>query len=170
MDVFTEAQYYKMGQCCGCLYLLTVHRGTDMQYSMDEYLKTVEKQHPLKVFLVLSLMAYSEKKPVKLNQAIKEFVNTLNEEMCYQILSAPCPGRMTAAFKKGIMQYAAILKESPIRLARKRLGLKQTELAQLVGVEQKSISQWESGHVKPSSVNLIALSQALHCSIEDLLE
>jgi len=54
-----------------------------------------------------------------------------------------------------------------IRAARRRAGLSQAELAELLGVRQSSVSQWERGSTKPSTVHLLALTAALKCSLVD---
>jgi transcriptional regulator with XRE-family HTH domain len=54
-----------------------------------------------------------------------------------------------------------------IRAARRRAGLSQAELAELLGVRQSSVSQWERGSTRPSSVHLLALAAALKCSLLD---
>jgi transcriptional regulator with XRE-family HTH domain len=55
-----------------------------------------------------------------------------------------------------------------IRSARRRAGLSQVELAKLLGVRQSSISQWERGSTKPSTVHLLALAARLGCSLAEL--
>jgi transcriptional regulator with XRE-family HTH domain len=55
-----------------------------------------------------------------------------------------------------------------IRSARRRAGLSQVELAGLLGVRQSSVSQWERGSTKPSTMHLLALASALNCSLLDL--
>jgi transcriptional regulator with XRE-family HTH domain len=57
-----------------------------------------------------------------------------------------------------------------IRSARRRAGLSQVELADLLGVRQSSISQWERGSTRPSTMHLLALASALNCSLLDLAE
>ncbi len=54
-----------------------------------------------------------------------------------------------------------------IRAARRRAGLSQAELAELLGVRQSSVSQWERGSTKPSTIHLLALTAALKCSLMD---
>lgn len=54
-----------------------------------------------------------------------------------------------------------------IRSARRRAGLSQAELAEALGVRQSSVSQWERGSTKPSTVHLLALTSALNCSLLD---
>jgi transcriptional regulator with XRE-family HTH domain len=54
-----------------------------------------------------------------------------------------------------------------IRAARRRAGLSQAELAELLGVRQSSVSQWERGSTRPSTVHLLALTAALKCSLLD---
>ena len=56
-----------------------------------------------------------------------------------------------------------------IRLLRKKASLSQLELAELCGVHQTAISQWEKGRTNPDTDMLIALSQIFHCSIGAIL-
>jgi transcriptional regulator with XRE-family HTH domain len=55
-----------------------------------------------------------------------------------------------------------------IRTARRRAGLSQVELAELLGVRQSSVSQWERGSTKPSTVHLLTLAARLGCSLVEL--
>lgn len=48
-----------------------------------------------------------------------------------------------------------------IKFFRKRKGLSQSELAELVNIEMKSLSRIESGHNYPQCENLIAIAKAL---------
>ncbi len=56
-----------------------------------------------------------------------------------------------------------------IRALRKKANLSQLELAELCGVHQTAISQWEKGRTNPDTDMLIALSQIFHCSIGAIL-
>lgn len=60
---------------------------------------------------------------------------------------------------------------SYIRAKRKMAGLKQWELAQRMGegCTQKDVSRWETGVRLPSLDTMIKLSNALGCSVEELL-
>ena len=51
--------------------------------------------------------------------------------------------------------------EFDIAAARKRNGMTQAQLAELVGVDQALVSRWESGRVKPSPESLQKLKEAL---------
>jgi transcriptional regulator with XRE-family HTH domain len=64
------------------------------------------------------------------------------------------------------MREQSYLSEA-IRAARRRAGLSQAELAELLGVRQSSVSQWERGSTKPSTVHLLALTATLQCSLLD---
>ena len=55
-----------------------------------------------------------------------------------------------------------------IKLARKRAGLNQTQLAEKVGLTQRSLSAYECGHVQPRRKMLTKLANALEVS-EDYL-
>ncbi|HHR5857963.1 TPA: LexA family protein [Providencia alcalifaciens] len=56
-----------------------------------------------------------------------------------------------------------------IKLRRKELKLKQSDLAKKIGVTGSAISQWESGVTEPDGGNLIALASSLGCTPEYLL-
>ncbi len=64
------------------------------------------------------------------------------------------------------MREQSYLSEA-IRAARRRAGLSQAELAELLDVRQSSVSQWERGSTRPSTVYLLALTAALKCSLLD---
>ena len=51
---------------------------------------------------------------------------------------------------------------------RKRLGLKQQALADLLHVERSTIAKWESGAAYPRASQLPELAKALNCSIDEL--
>lgn len=58
-----------------------------------------------------------------------------------------------------------------IRELRKKAGLTQVELAQLLGFKSTSvISMWESGDRTPRTDKLPELARILHCSIDDLFQ
>ncbi len=49
-----------------------------------------------------------------------------------------------------------------IKFFRKKRGLSQQELAELVDIEMKSLSRIESGHNYPQCENLVAIAQVLN--------
>lgn len=51
---------------------------------------------------------------------------------------------------------------------RKQRNMTQSELAQLLGVSQANISQWETGEAMPRADKLPELAKILKCSIDDL--
>ena len=57
-----------------------------------------------------------------------------------------------------------------IKTRRIKAGLSQIALADLLGVNQTAISQWETGYSLPSADKLPRLAQALGCSIDALFE
>lgn len=51
---------------------------------------------------------------------------------------------------------------------RKKRGVTQHELANLMGVRQNTISQWESGKRNPSIPRLVRLAKIFDCTLDDL--
>ena len=49
-----------------------------------------------------------------------------------------------------------------IKFFRKKQGLSQTQLAELVNIEMKSLSRIESGHNYPQCENLVAIARVLN--------
>lgn len=56
-----------------------------------------------------------------------------------------------------------------LKSARKKAGLKQGQLAEIIGVTQKDISRWENGVYSPGTDMLIRLCKALDVSADTLL-
>ena len=57
-----------------------------------------------------------------------------------------------------------------IKFLRRKKGLSQMALAEMLKVSQGAISQWESGTTKPSLKHLLMLSSIFSCSINELFE
>ena len=57
-----------------------------------------------------------------------------------------------------------------LKIIRKQKGLSQSELANILGVSQNTVSQWESGDRSPSISILKQLTTILECSADILLE
>ena len=49
---------------------------------------------------------------------------------------------------------------------RKNKGLKQREIAELLGVKQNTYSDWENGKTEPSFENLIKLADLLEVTLD----
>ena len=56
-----------------------------------------------------------------------------------------------------------------LKAARKAAGLKQSELADMVGCTQKDISRWESGLHEPGVLIVKKMAKALGCSMDELV-
>ena len=56
-----------------------------------------------------------------------------------------------------------------ILAARKKAGLSQTDLADLVGVSRQSVSKWETGESSPEAGNLLPVAKALNVTVDWLL-
>ena len=56
-----------------------------------------------------------------------------------------------------------------IREHRRKKGLTQTELAELIGTDQRSLSKWKSGLYDPTATFLLKLIKTLDIDISALL-
>ena len=63
------------------------------------------------------------------------------------------------------MEFMTIFSERIKRL-RKNKGLKQQELAEILGIKRNTYSDWENGKTEPSFENLIKLADLLEVSID----
>lgn len=66
--------------------------------------------------------------------------------------------------EKGVVNITGIEK------ARKRAGMKQTELAEQMGTVQSTISMWENGTSLPTADKLPKLARVLGCTIDELFD
>lgn len=57
-----------------------------------------------------------------------------------------------------------------LKAIRKQVGLTQVQLAKKIGVSQPTIVAWEKGDSLPKVNHLLALSEALHCTTDELLK
>lgn len=58
--------------------------------------------------------------------------------------------------------------QSRIKTYREKRGLTQSQLADRLGICQSAVAKWETGGFTPSTANLLALAEALGCSIDAL--
>lgn len=56
-----------------------------------------------------------------------------------------------------------------IKAMRQAKGLAQWQLAELLGVKQACIAQWETGKTSPKFFRLAQIANALDCSVDDLV-
>lgn len=56
-----------------------------------------------------------------------------------------------------------------IKYYREKLGLKQDDVANTLGIAQSTVSMWETGESKPRLETLIQLSKIFNCSVDELL-
>lgn len=66
-------------------------------------------------------------------------------------------------------QLAARVGESIAELRRAK-GLTQAQLAEMIDLEQEAVSRWERGTRVPTLLRLQQLSDALQCSVDQLLQ
>ena len=56
-----------------------------------------------------------------------------------------------------------------IKKIRKKRGLTQKQLSEMIMVNQSTVAMWEVGKSFPKAANLLKLSATLDCSVDDLL-
>lgn len=57
-----------------------------------------------------------------------------------------------------------------IKALRKAAGMTQEQLAERLGVGRTTVTMWETSDTLPQTRMLIALADALGCTVEDLLK
>lgn len=59
-----------------------------------------------------------------------------------------------------------------LKMLRQRSGLTQVQLAELLGVRQATVSDWERGKAEPnlSPAQTLKLCQLLNCTLDELVE
>lgn len=55
------------------------------------------------------------------------------------------------------------------KTARKKCGMTQADLANAIGVDQATVSLWETGKTRPRANLLPELAKILGCTIDELL-
>lgn len=56
-----------------------------------------------------------------------------------------------------------------LKFLREQKGITQKELGTVIGVEQNTISQWETSERLPRADKLLQLAKVLGCTVEELL-
>ncbi len=57
-----------------------------------------------------------------------------------------------------------------IRAKRIEKNMTQAEIAAQIGVNQNTVSQWETGERMPRAVMIIQLAKILDCTVDELLK
>lgn len=57
-----------------------------------------------------------------------------------------------------------------IKAIREERGLRQSELAQMLGMDQANVSRYESGERRLTLENAIRIAHVLGCTVEELVE
>jgi DNA-binding XRE family transcriptional regulator len=57
-----------------------------------------------------------------------------------------------------------------LKIARKRYGVTQDELAKRLGVGRTTVTMWETGANMPPTKYLVAIAEALGCTVDELLK
>lgn len=77
---------------------------------------------------------------------------------------------MYRLLSNNILSPQAINLERILKMQQARkIKLTQAQLADIIGAMQKDVSRWEQGVVKPNTDTLIKLSQALECTVDELI-
>lgn len=62
------------------------------------------------------------------------------------------------------------MREISIKAMRQARGLAQWQLAEMLGVKQESVAQWETGKTSPKFSRLADIANALNCTVDDLVK
>ncbi|MNO60473.1 transcriptional repressor DicA [compost metagenome] len=60
--------------------------------------------------------------------------------------------------------------QDKLQILRKEKGLSQEKLAEIIGVSRQAVAKWELGQSYPDMMNLIAISQLFHMSMDRLVK
>jgi transcriptional regulator with XRE-family HTH domain len=58
---------------------------------------------------------------------------------------------------------------NPIKTERQKIGLKQTELAKIIGVSKQAVCDWEKGRRIPNRKHIKKLAETFETSIDYLI-
>lgn len=81
--------------------------------------------------------------------------------LCPQLKSHPHQASWQLGYYAGLYKRPIPSQSFDIGAARKAKKMTQTQLAELMGVDQAHISRWERGEIKPAPENLAALKKIL---------
>lgn len=56
-----------------------------------------------------------------------------------------------------------------IKVARKKAGLSQLDVAKALGITTGAVSMWENGMTQPRPDKLVALADLFKCTVDELL-
>lgn len=73
------------------------------------------------------------------------------------------------ASKSGKYEEMEMTIGQSIKLARESRGIKQIELAQMIGTNQVTVSLWETDRVYPRLIMFICVADALNISLDELV-
>lgn len=54
--------------------------------------------------------------------------------------------------------------------ARENTGMTQSEVAEILGIDQSAVSMWETGRTMPRAATLVKLAGLYHCTVDELLK
>ncbi|MEG1459726.1 MAG: helix-turn-helix transcriptional regulator [Acetivibrio sp.] len=84
------------------------------------------------------------------------------EKMFYIAIPLELQGSFYSGYYKGA-------NKTKLAAMRKSKGMTQAELAKITEVTQKDISRWETAEITPGVESLKKLSEALDCSVDDII-
>ena len=59
---------------------------------------------------------------------------------------------------------------NPFEYYRKKMNLTQAEVAEMLGLDQTTVSRWERGRKLPRADRLPRIAEIYRCSVDDLLK
>ena len=111
-------------------------------------------------------MQQARKITPRMEKELSELSEEINIDDWIDSIGAVIPLELQGIF---LMGYNHGNDKTKLVTKRKAKKITQTQLADLIGATQKDVSRWEQGIVKPSTDTLIKLSQALECTVDELI-
>lgn len=158
---YDKEQLFKMGQIYTSLLHILNKKGND-PYPCSEIF-------PFKYIVMILPQAIRIGIPKKLNNEIAKLMNELDPECVDEMMNEPVPMNMRQHWHMGCIKYEKLTETHKITQARKRKGLTQKELAEMIGVAQKDISRWENFVCSPNGENIKKLANALECNVDEII-